>query len=30
MKVIHKDRMQLGSDEEQALINEINVVKKVL
>ena len=27
MKVIHKDRMQLGSDEEQALINEINVVK---
>ena len=29
MKVIHKDRMQLGSDEEQALINEINVVKSL-
>ena len=29
MKVIHKDRIQLGSDEEQALINEINVVKSL-
>ena len=29
MKIIHKDRMQLGSDEEQALINEINVVKSL-
>ena len=27
MKVIHKDQIQLGSEEEQALINEINIVK---
>ena len=27
MKIIHKDQIQLGSEEEQALINEINIVK---
>ena len=27
MKVIHKDQIQLGSEEEKALINEINIVK---
>jgi calcium-dependent protein kinase len=27
MKVIHKDQIQLGSEDEQALINEINIVK---
>ena len=29
MKIIHKDKMSLGSEEEQALINEINVVKSL-
>ena len=27
MKVIHKEKIQLGSEEEQALINEINILK---
>ena len=27
MKIIHKDQIQLGSEEEQALIKEINIVK---
>ena len=27
MKIIHKERIQLGSEEEQDLINEINIVK---
>ena len=27
MKIIHKDKMPLRSKEEEALINEINVVK---
>ena len=29
MKIIHKDKMSLGSEEEEALINEINVVKSL-
>ena len=29
MKIINKDKMSLGSEEEQALINEINVVKSL-
>ena len=27
MKIIHKEQIQLGGEEEQALINEINIVK---
>ena len=27
MKVIHKEKIQLGSEEEQAMINEINILK---
>ena len=29
MKIIHKDKISLGSEEEEALINEINVVKSL-
>ena len=29
MKIIHKDKMSLGNEEEEALINEINVVKSL-
>ena len=29
MKIIHKDKMELGAEEEETLINEINVVKSL-
>ena len=29
MKIIHKDKISLGSEEEEALINEINIVKSL-